>query len=78
MDFERLSATHFGVILYESLNQLHIVLRLVITQEAMNSCNETAPSRFLRPVQQLGELVTFYYLLYLRSDEDISLDLCVG
>ena len=44
----------------------------------MNNCNETVPSRFLRPVQQSGELVTFYDLLDLRSDEDTSLDLCLG
>ena len=78
MDFERHSASHFGVILYESLNQLHIVFSLVITQEAMNNCNETVPSRFLLPVQQLGELVTFYDLLDLRSNEDTRLDLCLG
>ena len=79
MDFERHSASHFGVIPYESLNQLHIhvVFSPVITQEAMNNCYETALSRFLRPVQQIGELVTFYDLLDLRSDEDTSLDLCL-
>ena len=49
----------------------------MITQEAMN-CNETVPSRFLLPVQQLSELVTFYDLLDVRSNEDTSLDLCVG
>ena len=78
MDFERHSASQFGVILYESLNQLHIVFSLVITKEAMNNCNETVPSRFLLPVQQLGELVTFCDLLDLRSKEDTSLDLCLG
>ena len=78
MDFERHSASHFGVILYERLTQLYIVFSLVITQKAMKNCNETVPSRFLRPVQQIGELVTFYDLLDLRSDEDISLDLCLG
>ena len=61
MDFERHSASHFGIIIYVSLNQLHIV-----------------PSRFRRPVQQIGELVTFYDLLDLRPDEDTSLDLCLG
>ena len=60
MHFERNSLSHFSVILYESLNQLHIVFSLVITQEAMNNCNETVPNRFLLPVQQLGQLVTFY------------------
>ena len=78
MDFERHSTSHFGVILYESLNQLYIVFSLVITQEAMNNCNETVPNRFLLPVQQLGELVTFCDLLDLRSNEDTSLDLCLG
>ena len=78
MEFERPSASHFGIILYESLNQLHIVFSLVITQEAMNNCNETVPSRFLLTVQQLGELVTFYDLLDLRSNEDTSLDLYHG
>ena len=73
-----LSASHFGIILYESLNQLHIVFSLVISQEAMNNCNETVPSHFLRPVQQIGELVTFYELLDLRFDKDTSLDLCFG
>ena len=77
MDHERHSASHFGVILYKSLNQLHIVFSLVITQEAMNSCNETVPSRSLLSVQQLGELVTFYDLLDLRSNKDTSLDLCL-
>ena len=78
MDFERHSASRFGVILYESLNQLHIVFSLVITQEAMNNCNKTVLSRFLLPVQQLGELVAFYDLLDLRSNEETSLDLCHG
>ena len=78
MYFERYSASQFGVIRYESLNQLHIVFSLVITQEAMNNCNETVPSRFLLPVQQLGELVTFCDLLDLQSNEDTSLDLCLG
>ena len=78
MHFERNSLSHFSVILYESLNQLHIVFSLVITQEAMNNCNETVPNRFLFPVQQLGQLVTFYDPLDLRSSEDTSLDLCLG
>ena len=78
MHFERHSASHFSVILYESLNQLHIVFSLAITQEAMNNCNETVPNRFLLPVQQLGQLVTFYDLLDLRTNEDTSLDLCLG
>ena len=43
----------------------------------MNNCNETLSSRFLLPVQQLGELTTFYDLLDLRSNEDTSLDLCL-
>ena len=68
MDFNRHSASHFGVIFYESLNQLPIVFSLVITQEAMNNCNETVPSHFLLPVQQLGELVTSFDLLDLRSN----------
>src|SRR6218665_1415777 len=42
----------------------------------MNNCNETVPRHFLCPVQQIGELVTFY-LLDLRSDEDTSLHLCL-
>src|SRR6218665_3437294 len=78
MDFERHSASHFGIILDEGLNQLHIVFSLVITQEAMNNCNETVSSHFPCPVQQIGELVTVYDLLDLRSDEDTSLDLCLG
>ena len=73
MDFEKHSASHFGI-----LNQLQIVFSLVITQEAMNKCNKTVPSRFLLPVQQLGELVTFYHALDLRSNEDTSLDLYLG
>ena len=77
MDFERHSASHFGLILYESLNQLHIVFSLVIIQEAMNNCNETVPNRFLLFVQQLGKLVTFYDLLDLQSNEDTSLDICL-
>src|SRR6218665_192190 len=52
MDFERHSASHFGIILDEGLNQLHIVFSLVITQEAMNNCNETVSSHFPCPVQQ--------------------------
>ena len=77
MDFERHSASHFGIILYESLNQLHIVFSLVITKEAINT---TATKLFqaifcMLPVQQLGELVTFYDLLDLQSNEDTSLDL---
>ena len=68
MDFKRHSASHFGVIFYESLNQLPIVSGLVITQEAMNNYNETVPSHFLLPVQQLGELVTHFDLLDLRSN----------
>ena len=78
LDFERYSASHFGVILYESLKQLHIVFSLLITQEAMNNCNETVPSRFLLPAQQLDKLITFYDLLDLRSSEGTSLDLCLG
>ena len=78
MDFETHSASQFGVILYERLTQRHTVFSLVITQEAMNNCNETVPSRFLRPIQQIGELVTLHDLLDLRSDEDTSLDLCLG
>ena len=73
MDFEKHSASHFGI-----LNQLHIVFSHVITQEAMNKCNKTVPSRFLLPVQQLGELVTFYHALDLQSNEDTSLDLYLG
>ena len=78
MDLEKHSASRFGVILYESLNELQIVFSLVITQEAMNNCKETVPSRFLLLVQQLGKLVTFYDLLDLQSNKDISLDLCLG
>ena len=78
MDFERHSASYFDVILCESLNQLHIVFSLVISQEIMNNCNETVPSCFLLSVQQLGELVTFYDLFDLQSNEDTSLDLCLG
>ena len=78
MKFERNSASHFVVTLYESLNQLHIIFILVITEEAMNNWNETVSSHFLLPVQQLGELVTFYDLLDLRSSEYTSLDLCLG
>ena len=77
MDFERHSASHFGVILNSGLNQLHIVFSLAIIQEAMNNCNKTVPSRLLLPFQQLGELVTFYDLLDLRSNQDTSLDLCL-
>ena len=77
MDFERHSASHFGVILNSGLNQLHIVFSLAIIQEAMNNCNKTVPSRLLLPLQQLGELVTFYDLLDLRSNQDTSLDLCL-
>ena len=77
MDFERHSASHFGVILNGDLNQLHIVFILAIIQEAMNNCNETVRSQFLLPVQQLDELVTFYDLLDLRSNQDTSLDLCL-
>ena len=78
MDFERHSASNFAIILYESLKQLHIIFSLVITQEATNNCNQTVPSRFLLPFQRLGEHVTFYDLLDLRSNEDTSLDLCLG
>ncbi|CAJ0935691.1 unnamed protein product [Ranitomeya imitator] len=46
--------------------------------EAMNHCNKTVPSRFLRPVQQLGELVTFYVPLDLRSDKNTICALCLG
>ena len=77
VDFERHSASHFDIILYESLNQLHIVFIFVITQEAMNDCNKTVPSHFLLPVQQLGKLLTFYDLLDLQSNKDTSLDLCL-
>ena len=78
MDFERHSASHFGIILDEILNQLHIVFSLVITQEAMSKWNKTVPSHFLLSVQQLGELVTFYHLLDLRSNKDTSFDLYLG
>ena len=72
MDFERHSASHFGAILYESLNHLHIVFSLATTQESMNNCSETVPSCFLLPVKQLGELATFYDLLDLRSNKDMT------
>ena len=72
MDFERHSPSHFGAILYESLNHLHIVFSLAITQEAMNNCSETVPSCFLLPLKKLGELVTFYDLLDLWSNEDMT------
>ena len=78
MKFERTSASHFAVTLYESLNQLHIIFIVVITEESVNNWNETVSSHFLLPVQQLGELVTFYDLLDLRSSEYTSLDLCLG
>ena len=72
MDFDRHSASHFGINFYESLNQLHIVFSLVITQEAMNNYNKTVLSRILLLVQQLGKLVTFYDLLDLQSNKEIS------
>src|SRR5271165_2293149 len=70
MHFERHSASHFGIVFYESLNQLLIVFSLVISQKAVNYGNETVPSRVLLPAQLLREFVTLYDFLYLWSDED--------
>ena len=72
MDFEKHSASYFGVI----LNKGHSAQPCDYTgshKQLQRNCSKP----FQLPVQQLGELVTFYDLLDLRSNLNTSLDLCL-
>lgn len=49
--FQGHSGSHFGIVLYERLNQFHIVYSLVIRmKKATHHFNETVPSPFLHPI----------------------------
>ena len=76
-DFEGHPAAHFAIVLHQSLNQLHIVVDLVIAQEALNHCDKAVPSCFLLPSELLWEFLALQDLLYLWSDEDTGFDLCL-
>ena len=77
MDFEGHPAAHRAVVLHQSLNQLHIVLDLVIAQEALNHCDKAVPSCFLLTSKLFRKFITLQDLSYLWSDEDTGFDLCL-
>ena len=64
-------------VLYQSINQLHVVLIFVIVKEAKNLCNKAVPSGcFHLPLKLLGEFFVLNYLLCLRFDKNTGCDLC--
>lgn len=46
-----------AVVLYQNLNEFHIVSSFVIAQEAPNHCGKTVPSYFLLLSELLGEFL---------------------
>lgn len=77
MDIEGLPAAQFVVVLYPSLNQLHILFSLVMLWKAPKYCEKVAPSCFLLPCELLGKFPALQDLLYLWSNEDAGFDPCL-
>ena len=60
VEFQGHSASHLLVGLEKIIEQLALVFFLVVTQKALNNCNEAAPGTFLWCQQRSEELQVLY------------------